>query len=168
MTDPSPPEYHYEGESSNGKPNGRGILTWADGEGRYEGEFRDGYYEGQGMIDLPNGTHYEGGFRRSRYWGHGVCRYPSGIRYEGEYEEGYAVGPGTVYFTDGTRFEGVFSLEESSDSGMMILENSGFGSHIDTEGNSRPVTWVFFRSETECSGECEYRTEYFRQSRHEL
>ena len=169
MTDLERPEYHYDGELKNGRRNGRGILTWADGEGRYEGDFVDNAFEGQGVLALPNGTHYEGGFRNSRYSGHGVCRYPSGIRLEGEFEDGYAVGPGIVYFTDGTRFEGIFSLCGESDSGSITDENSGVGFHIDAEGNSHPATWVIFRSWTDCSGECsEYKTEYFRQDRYEL
>src|SRR5262245_42312357 len=35
------PGNRYEGEYRDGKPNGRGVLTYASGD-RYEGEFRNG------------------------------------------------------------------------------------------------------------------------------
>jgi MORN repeat len=41
----SRPDEHYEGEYSDGAPNGHGIASWSDGS-RYEGEFRSGKFQG--------------------------------------------------------------------------------------------------------------------------
>jgi len=45
----------YDGEWRDGKPNGQGIQTFASGE-RYTGTWKDGKYEGQGTISAANGT----------------------------------------------------------------------------------------------------------------
>ena len=39
----------YEGEWRNGKYEGKGIYYWNDGD-RYEGEFRNGKAEGKGIY----------------------------------------------------------------------------------------------------------------------
>ena len=45
----------YEGDWRDGKPNGQGIQTFASGE-KYTGTWKDGKYEGQGTISAANGT----------------------------------------------------------------------------------------------------------------
>jgi len=45
----------YEGEWRDGKPNGQGIQTFASGE-KYTGAWKDGKYEGQGTISAVNGS----------------------------------------------------------------------------------------------------------------
>ena len=39
----------YEGEITNGKPNGQGTQTWSNGE-KYVGEWKDGEENGQGTY----------------------------------------------------------------------------------------------------------------------
>ena len=45
----------YDGEWREGKPNGQGIQTFASGE-KYTGTWKDGKYEGPGTISAANGT----------------------------------------------------------------------------------------------------------------
>ena len=45
----------YAGELRDGKPHGRGIVTFPNGT-RYEGEFQDGERRGKGVVTLPDGT----------------------------------------------------------------------------------------------------------------
>lgn len=45
---------------ADGYPDGHGVFTWADG-GEYQGMFRNGKKEGQGLLVL-NGVRYEGYF----------------------------------------------------------------------------------------------------------
>jgi hypothetical protein len=49
----------YEGEFKDGKPNGQGVKTWSDGA-RYEGEHKDGEPNGQGVKTWSDGVRYEG------------------------------------------------------------------------------------------------------------
>jgi hypothetical protein len=57
----------YEGEVAssgtrvNGKPHGKGKLTYADGE-IYEGGFVDGEFQGKGKYMFPDSAVYEGDF----------------------------------------------------------------------------------------------------------
>jgi hypothetical protein len=53
------PDQRYEGEYSNGAPNGHGVYTWSDGA-RYEGEFRNGKFHGRGTFIWAGGNRYEG------------------------------------------------------------------------------------------------------------
>ena len=50
----------YEGEVSNGKPNGFGVLTYPDDEKSVVGEWKNGKYDGQVILTLPDGEKYEG------------------------------------------------------------------------------------------------------------
>ncbi len=46
----------YTGErNSDGKPNGQGTATYADG-GTYTGKWKDGQFHGQGTLTLADGT----------------------------------------------------------------------------------------------------------------
>jgi hypothetical protein len=40
---------HYEGQFSNGKPEGKGTYTWADGS-HYEGQWKNGLRDGKGKM----------------------------------------------------------------------------------------------------------------------
>jgi len=51
---------HYEGQFNKGKPEGKGIYTWADGT-RYEGQWRDGLREGRGKMIFKDSV-------QSGYW----------------------------------------------------------------------------------------------------
>ena len=62
----------YEGDPVDGKPQGRGVMAWADGT-RHVGEFRGGLEHGQGVLTWSSGRRYEGEFRGGRASGRGVC-----------------------------------------------------------------------------------------------
>ena len=47
-------DWVYEGEFKNGKRNGKGTMTWSNGE-KHEGGFQDGYFHGAGVHTYSNG-----------------------------------------------------------------------------------------------------------------
>ena len=49
----------YEGEWKDGKKNGRGVYTWANGN-KYEGEFKDNDFNGRGVYTFKDGVSWEG------------------------------------------------------------------------------------------------------------
>ena len=123
-------EHVYEGGYREGKRNGLGTYTWADGD-RYEGEYRDGKEDGHGIWTAAGGDRYEGqwsaGFQNGRgtyswvngdryegRWsagkphGHGIWTGPGGDRYEGEMRDGTRHGYGTYTWAAGDRYEGEF------------------------------------------------------------
>ena len=60
----------YEGELKNGNFEGRGIYYDENGNKRYEGEFKDNNYEGRGIYFDENGNkRYVGEFKNNYYEG---------------------------------------------------------------------------------------------------
>ena len=58
----------YEGEWKEGKLNGQGIYTWSDGE-KYEGEWKEGKRHGQGTDTWSDGEgKIEGEFKEGKVW----------------------------------------------------------------------------------------------------
>jgi hypothetical protein len=53
------PSEHYEGEMLDGRYNGHGVMTWANGD-HYDGGFKDGSKHGHGVYTWASGFHYEG------------------------------------------------------------------------------------------------------------
>ena len=104
----------YEGEYRDGYWHGRGRYSWkgtgeyTGREGRHEGQWRDGKAHGHGVKVWPDGGRYEGQWRDGKQHGRGTYTWPNGNRYEGEYRDGKAHGRGTYTWADGGRHEGEF------------------------------------------------------------
>ena len=78
----------YEGEWKEGKLNGQGIYTWSDGE-KYEGEWKEGKRHGQGTYTWSDGRKYEGEWKDSKRHGQGTYTWSDGEgKIEGEFKEG--------------------------------------------------------------------------------
>jgi len=58
----------YIGNFANGKPNGEGVINYANGE-RYKGHWKDGNYEGEGTLYLMDGTKVVGFWKQGVYMG---------------------------------------------------------------------------------------------------
>ena len=127
----------YEGEAVGNIPNGKGKLTFDNGD-FYEGEFLDGNFHGNGKIyitgigscdglwvknqfvkgkftaesnRLPNheaGAVYEGNFDYFILNGQGKMIHPNGEIHEGEFSNCRLNGKGKITLPDGTVIEGDF------------------------------------------------------------
>ena len=111
----------YEGEFRNGKPHGRGVVTFRGDRHRrairLEGSFRNGKLHGQGVMTFPVGLtpapyvdrdrpskregRYEGEFRNELPHGQGVMTFTHGERREGGFRNGKLHGQGVI--TGGVR-----------------------------------------------------------------
>ena len=84
-------EYEYEGYIVNNLKEGKGKITFANGN-IYEGEFKDDLKNGNGKFTFANGNIYEGEFKDDMRHGKGTlyCKeiYDDGDVYE-EIYEGY-------------------------------------------------------------------------------
>lgn len=96
----------YDGERREGRENGRGVYTGAQGD-RYEGGWRDGLKDGEGVYTSPEGHVYEGGYREGLRHGRGTYTRTEGSSYEGEWRDGVQHGRGVATWPDGTRYEGL-------------------------------------------------------------
>ena len=52
---------------------------------RYEGDFRNGIWDGYGVVDWDDGCHYEGDWKNDQRHGYGIMVLSNGARYEGEW-----------------------------------------------------------------------------------
>ena len=55
----------YVGSFVKGKPDGKGLYTWANGA-KLEGSFKDGKAEGAGVYVSATGVRYEGQFANGK------------------------------------------------------------------------------------------------------
>ena len=97
----------YEGDFVDGKANGKGILTFADGH-RYGGDFVDGKRTGKGVYTWANGNRYEGDFVADKTNGKGIQTWANGERYEGDFVDDKRTGKGILTNANGERYEGDF------------------------------------------------------------
>lgn len=88
-------EERYVGEMEGGRLNGRGTLSYDNGD-RYEGEFRDGKPAGRGMFTFLDGRRYEGDVADGHFHGRGIYTFPDGAQYAGGFAHGLANGAGTL------------------------------------------------------------------------
>jgi len=113
----------YEGEFRDGNFNGEGHYTWIGGE--YKGKFQNGAFEGAGVCSYDDGTKYEGGFKDGKRWGFGIMSFQSGDRYEGEFCEGRRHGNGKYFFKNGDSHEGCYEQGKRHGRGIYTFSNGG-------------------------------------------
>ena len=121
---------YYQGEIYEGKPHGRGIRTWSNGN-RYEGDFDQGKRHGRGVFTWSNGDRYEGDFNKDWRHGKGVYTEANGNRYEGDFDQGWHHGKGVYTEANGDRYEGDF--DEGKRHGKGIL--------TEADGSRYEGTW---------------------------
>lgn len=137
----------YDGEWSDGKANGQGILevtldgehfsregTWIDnklnGHGKetdddfsYEGEWSNSRYNGQGKMVYANGDVYEGEWLDGWRYGQGKMVYSNGDVYEGEWIDDDHNGHGKFTPSNGRIYEGEWKDNLASGQGKLTFEN---------------------------------------------
>ncbi|WP_176112897.1 MORN repeat-containing protein [Sediminibacterium ginsengisoli] len=131
----------YEGDFSDGKPDGEGVMVYDDYT--YTGHFTKGVENGKGIVKYKNGkeeqVYYNNGVKVDYaaakvdakdfkevsghdpdcisgdcVTGNGTYRFSSGNTYSGEFVNRARHGKGIFRFADGDRYEGVFTNNEKS------------------------------------------------------
>ncbi|KAF8405741.1 hypothetical protein HHK36_007818 [Tetracentron sinense] len=97
----------YEGEFHRGKCNGSGVYNYFV-NGRYEGDWIDGRYDGYGIESWARGSRYRGQYRQGLRHGYGVYRFYTGDSYSGEWFNGQSHGIGVQTCSDGSCYVGEF------------------------------------------------------------
>ena len=91
----------YIGHWTRGNMDGYGILYNADGTIAYQGDFKNGAIEGNGIYYLPGGHYYIGGFKNNKMNGYGALHYNNGNSYEGEFKDHKKNGIGLLKTSTG-------------------------------------------------------------------
>ncbi|KAJ4824951.1 hypothetical protein Tsubulata_014971 [Turnera subulata] len=99
----------YEGEFHKGKCNGSGVYNFFV-NGRYEGDWIDGRYDGYGIESWARGSRYRGQYRQGLRHGFGVYRFYTGDSYAGEWCNGQSHGVGVQTCSDASCYVGEFKF----------------------------------------------------------
>ncbi|KAL6525098.1 hypothetical protein OROMI_030691 [Orobanche minor] len=97
----------YEGEFHKGRCNGSGVYNYFV-NGRYEGDWIDGRYDGYGIESWARGSRYRGQYRQGLRHGYGVYKFYTGDSFSGEWCNGQSHGVGVQTCADGSSYIGEF------------------------------------------------------------
>ncbi|GAV84110.1 MORN domain-containing protein [Cephalotus follicularis] len=97
----------YEGEFHKGRCNGSGVYNYFV-NGRYEGDWIDGRYDGYGIESWAKGSRYRGQYKQGLRHGNGVYRFYTGDSYSGQWFNGQSHGVGVQTCSDGSCYVGEF------------------------------------------------------------
>jgi len=87
-------------------------------EGCYEGEFKDGLFDGFGTFNYCSGDIYVGYYEKGIRQGQGILTYILGGSYAGEYKDDKRHGYGTLKSAAATS-----TLEDSNTASSMVVAN---------------------------------------------
>jgi hypothetical protein len=62
-TYPHHPDMGYDGDFIDNKRNGRGVMTWANGD-TYDGVWKDDKTNGRGVMTWVSGSKYDGVWKK--------------------------------------------------------------------------------------------------------
>lgn len=113
--------YTYKGNFKDGFFNGNGKITYSNGIS-YEGEFQNSLYHGKGIFFDEDGSRYEGEFKDNYYNGEGTFTSET-YTYEGNFKDGYLNGKGTITYSVGISYKGQFKKGQYHGKGIFIDED---------------------------------------------
>lgn len=115
-------KYIYNGEFRNGKFDGIGLFTQEDGQ-TYYGSYKNGLKHGYGVHTQPEDQRYEGDFENDKPNGDGKIFYANGTVYEGEFVEGKFEGKGIKTEKDGEIYDGDWKNSIKNGHGVITKVN---------------------------------------------
>lgn len=139
----------YIGEIYKKKPNGLGIFQ--DPLYKYEGYWKNGIQNGNGILYEKGKKIYSGNWENGLWNGKGILYYPDGKKnYSGEFKNNFFHGEGTFYNKKGDKiYQGSFDKSKFSGFGYLFQSSlykifegefsnnkkNGFGTEFDRNGN---------------------------------
>lgn len=139
---PDDDQSHYKGALKGGRPHGHGSFTDASTGDKYQGEWLDGLYHGQGTLTKRNGIVYQGDFFEGAKHGQGVLHWPSNpsalARYEGSFKADKKHGYGIEGGGDGTG--GALPRKVKYENGCLVLEKKGDDANANASAHAHART----------------------------
>lgn len=113
----------YKGECRNGKRQGFGTFFDAEGNALYEGNWYEDAWHGKGTLfhhkhaDSSWEGKYEGDFKQGKFCGNGIYTYTDQTIIEGQWLDGIPRdGDWTINYPDGSKFYGFATFRHPVDS----------------------------------------------------
>ena len=116
------PNGFYEGEFKNGKFNGKGKRLYFE-KGKLVGEFKDNKAHGQGIYTYLDGAKYVGEYKLGKKHGQGTFTWPNGSEYVGYWKFGKREGHGIRTYSNGGKYEGEWKNGLFDGQGTYIFED---------------------------------------------
>ncbi|ELR14103.1 peptidase, S54 (rhomboid) subfamily protein [Acanthamoeba castellanii str. Neff] len=115
----------YEGQFRGGKMHGKGKVTFAKQGSRsvvYMGEFRNGQFDGYGVLADERSVIYDGHFKHGKFHGKGLLHANDGSVYRGDWVAGKREGQGVCWLEgkeDGLIYKGHYKNDRYFGSGIL-------------------------------------------------
>ena len=116
------PNGFYEGEFKNGKFNGKGKRLYFE-KGKLVGEFKNNKAHGQGTYTYLDGRKYVGEYKKGKKHGRGTFTWPNGSEYVGYWKFGKREGHGIRTYSNGGKYEGEWKNGLFDGQGTYIFED---------------------------------------------
>jgi len=100
----------YTGEFKNGLYNGQGIISYVDAI--YDGGWKDGLYHGQGTFTVDNVATYTGAWKKGKKDGEGIMTFADGGKHVGTWKNGRLIGKVVITCPNEKILEGEHKYEE--------------------------------------------------------
>ncbi|KAK7386291.1 hypothetical protein VNO78_26422 [Psophocarpus tetragonolobus] len=140
----------YEGDWVGGKYDGYGVETWARGS-RYRGQYREGLRHGLGIYKFYSGDVYGGEWSNGQCHGFGVHTCNDGSHYVGEFKWGVKHGLGHYHFRNGGIYAGEYFADKMHGFGVYQFQNGHRYEGAWHEGRRQGLgTYTFRNGETQC------------------
>ena len=115
---------HHTGETSNDFKKGKGILYYKNGNIKYDGDFINDKFEGNGKYIWKNGEYYIGQWKNNLMNGKGIIYYKNGnIKYDGDFINDEYEGEGKYIYEDGDYYIGQFKNSLRHGKGILYHKN---------------------------------------------
>ena len=117
----------YIGESDYVIRTGRGAMIFLNEQAFYVGYWDNGRQYNKGKVfDINNNLIYDGEYKKGVRDGNGIYYYQNGEKYEGKFRNGIREGKGVFFWKDGKRWEGYFKNDEMNGEGIFYDENESY------------------------------------------
>jgi hypothetical protein len=117
-------EFSYEGDWKSGIREGQGVLKTPVGE--YIGNFVAGKKHGQGTDSFTSGSKYTGHFIENQRHGHGVMAHSNGHIYDGHWKFGERCGQGKYVEPNGCGYVGEWEHDLKHGQGIETSDKDSF------------------------------------------
>ena len=132
---------YYEGEIRNGLYNGKGRIVFANGDIK-EGTFVDGKMNGYGSYCWAGGDKYVGNFVNGYMQGFGEYSYSRGDRYKGCWFEDNRNGFGIYTYADGTIELGEYRADKRHGTTIMLSKSEASIKQYNNGSNTDTVRYT--------------------------